>query len=329
MEEAGHLLKESVSRRPARAADLDQDRLLVKAARLYYENDLTQAAIADRMRLSRQKVQRLLDLAKEKGVVRILIEPLMGIYDDLERALEERFGLREAVVVETTAYDQESTVAREVGVGAAEYLLRVLRPKDRIVISWGGALLGMVNALRGHPHRDMRGVTVIQGLGAGVDPSRGDTHSTELTRRLAHFTGGQAVPLPAPGVAGSRQARNAFLHDPTVARVLEEARSADLAFVGIGAPRQDSILMREGSIVRWAELEALKKKGAVGDINLRYFDQEGRGIPSDLDDRVIGLTLEDFDGFPTWWASPAALQSSAPYAARCRGSSFTSLLPTT
>jgi DNA-binding transcriptional regulator LsrR (DeoR family) len=138
---------------------------------------------------------------------------------------------------------------------------------------------------------------VIQGLGAVVDPSR-DTHSTELARRLAHFLGGQAMPLPAPGVAGSSQARNAFLHDPLVARVLEAARSADLGFVGIGAPRQDSILIREGSIVRWAELEALKKKGAAGDINLRYFDREGRAIPSDLDDRVIGLTLDDFRRVP-------------------------------
>lgn len=297
MDEVGHLLNRSLPRRSARTADLDQDRLLVKAARLYFESDMTQAEIADRMRLSRQKVQRLLDLAKEKGVVRIVIEPLMGIHDDLERALEERFGLREAVVVETSAYDHEATVAREVGVAAAEYLLRVVRPKERIVISWGGALLGMVNALRRHPHRDMRGITVIQGLGAVVDPSR-DTHSTELARRLAHFLGGQAMPLPAPGVAGSSQARNAFLHDPLVARVLEAARSADLAFVGIGAPRQDSILIREGSIVRWAELEALKKKGAAGDINLRYFDREGRAIPSDLDDRVIGLTLDDFRRVP-------------------------------
>ena len=297
MEEPGHLLNSPRLRRPARTADLDQDRLLVKAARLYYESDLTQAVIADRMRLSRQKVQRLLDLAREKGVVRIVIEPLMGIHDDLERALEERFGLREAVVVETSAYDQEATVSREVGVGAAEYLLRVLRPKDRIVMSWGGALLEMVNALRRHPHQDMRGVAVIQGLGAVVDPSR-DTHSTELVRRLANFLGGQAVGLPAPGVAGSRQARNAFLHDPAVARVLEDARSAGLAFVGIGALRQDSILIREGSIVRWAELEALKKKGAAGDINLRFFDSEGRAIPSDLDDRVIGLTLEDFRIIP-------------------------------
>jgi DNA-binding transcriptional regulator LsrR (DeoR family) len=184
-----------------------------------------------------------------------------------------------------------------VGVAAAEYLLRVVRARDRIVISWGGALLGMVNALRRHPHRDMRGIVVIQGLGAVVEPSR-DTHSTELARRLAHFLGGQAMPLPAPGVAGSRQARNAFLHDPPVARVLQSARSADLAIVGIGAPRQDSILIREGSIVSWQELEALKKKGAVGDISLRYFDSEGRALASDLDDRVIGLTLEEFRAIP-------------------------------
>ena len=61
MEEVGHLL---TSREPSRF-DLDQDRLLVKVARLYYEADLTQAQIAGRMRLSRQKVQRLLDQAEQ------------------------------------------------------------------------------------------------------------------------------------------------------------------------------------------------------------------------------------------------------------------------
>ncbi|MCX7039906.1 MAG: sugar-binding transcriptional regulator [Spirochaetes bacterium] len=293
MEEVGHLLTSSTSSR----ADLDQDRLLVKVARLYYESDLTQARIAQRMRLSRQKVQRLLDSAKEKGIVRIVVEPLQGVHAELEKALEERYGLAEAVIVETSSYNDQSVVARETGVGAADYLLRVLRPKDRLVLSWGGTLLGMVNGLRRHPHRELRGVLVIQGLGGVVDPSR-DTHSSELARRLAHFLGGRAMALPAPGVAGNRAARNAFLRDAHVAKVLEAARMADIAFVGIGAPRQDSILVREGSIVRWEELEELKERGAVGDINLRYFDRSGKPIPSDLDDRVVGLALEDFRRIP-------------------------------
>jgi DNA-binding transcriptional regulator LsrR (DeoR family) len=293
MDDAGHLPTPANSTR----ADLDQDRLLVKVARLYYESELTQARIAQRMRLSRQKVQRLLDSAKEKGIVRVVVEPLQGIHAEWERSLEERYGLAEAVIVETSSYNDQAAIAREIGVGAADYLLRVVRPRDRIVLSWGGTLLGMVNGLRRHPHRDLRGVAVIQGLGGVVDPSR-DTHSSELARRLAHFLGGKAMLLPAPGVAGNRAARTAFLRDAHVARVLEAARSADIAFAGIGAPRQDSLLVREGSIVRWEELEELKGRGAVGDLNLRYFDGDGKHIASDLDDRVVGLDLEGFRAIP-------------------------------
>jgi DNA-binding transcriptional regulator LsrR (DeoR family) len=293
MNDVGHLPTPSESPR----LDLDQDRLLVKVARLYYESELTQARIAQRLRLSRQKVQRLLDTAKEKGVVRIVVEPLQGEHAAQERALEERYGLAEAVIVETAAYSDQAVVAREIGVAAADYLLRVLRPRDRVVLSWGGTLLGMVNALRRHPHREMRAVQVLQGLGGVVDPSR-DSHSAELVRRLAHFIGGRAIPLPAPGVAGSRTARNALLRDPHVSRVLEAARGADIAFVGIGAPRQDSILVREGTIVTWDDLEALKARGAVGDFNLRYFDSAGKPLASDLDERVVGLSLEDFRRIP-------------------------------
>jgi DNA-binding transcriptional regulator LsrR (DeoR family) len=83
-----------------------------------------------------------------------------------------------------------------------------------------------------------------------------------------------------------------------VARALECARAADIAFVGIGAPRQDSILIREGSIVSWQELEALTAEGAVGDINLRYFDARGHAMASHLDSRVIGLSLEEFRSIP-------------------------------
>jgi DNA-binding transcriptional regulator LsrR (DeoR family) len=305
MEERGHLpIPPSPSSSPERRSrvpplrarhgtDLDLDRLLVKVARLYHESGLTQVQIAGRLRLSRQKIQRLLDAALEKGIVRVVIEPLMGVHDDLEREMESRFGLQEAVVVETSDYDDQAAVAREVGVGAAEYLLRVVRPKDRIVVSWGGTVLAMVNALAGHPHRDMRDVVVVQGLGAVVDPSR-DVHSTELARRLAHFLGGQPVILPAPGVAGSRATARAFLSDPPVARALEQARGADIAFASIGAPRQDSILIREGSIVSWKELEALMAEGAVGDINLRYFNARGQAVTSALDQRTIGLSLEEF-----------------------------------
>jgi DNA-binding transcriptional regulator LsrR (DeoR family) len=270
----------------------DYARVLVKVARLYYEQELTQAEIGQRLRLSRQKVQRLLSQAREEGVVQISIRPVMDTLADLEKVVEQEFGLREAVIVETSAYDDQPHVAREVGAGAAEYLLRVVQPDDKIVVSWGGSLLSMVNAVAASPRReDLSNMTVVQGLGGLGDPNN-ETHASDLTRRLARALNGQALLLAAPGAAGNRVARNAFYDDPYVIQTLQVASSADMMFTGIGAPRPDSILVRDGHIVTWSELAALMEQGAVGDVNLRYFDKRGQKISSDLDKRVIGLDLK-------------------------------------
>ncbi len=270
---------------------VERQRLLVKVARLYYEQELTQSQVSERLRLSRQKVQRLLREARERDVVRISVRPVMNVYEQLEQALEQLFGLREAIVVETSAYQDQPTVMREIGVGAADYLARVLRPGDVLVMSWGGSLLGMIEALQaGNSAGLAASVTIVQGLGGLGDPTH-ETHAADLTRRLAQILGGQAILLPAPGVAGSLAAAEAYNGDPFVAAALERGATANLAFMGIGAPRRDSILMRQGTIVQWPELLDLQQGGAVGDINLRYFDGQGQLIPSKLNDRVVGLTL--------------------------------------
>jgi DNA-binding transcriptional regulator LsrR (DeoR family) len=271
----------------------DHERLLVKVSRLYYEHEMTQADISKQLRLSRQKVQRLLQTARREGVVQISIRPLMGIFDEEERQLEQAYGLREAIIVETSAYGDHDTVTQETGVAAAEYLLRVLQPNDTITISWGSSLRGMVNALYTSTSKnEAGGVRVVQGLGGLGDPTT-EVHAADLTRRLARILNGQAVLLPAPGITGSLAAGEAFLTDPHVQQALGAARSANLAFVGIGAPRRDSILIRRGTIVAWSELKTFKERGAVGDINLRYFNIDGDLIESALNDRVIGLTLDE------------------------------------
>jgi DNA-binding transcriptional regulator LsrR (DeoR family) len=271
----------------------DQERLLVKVSRFYYEHELTQSEISQRLRLSRQKVQRLLKQAKDLGIVQITIRPVIGAFPELERLLEKRFGLQEAVVIETTDFEDQYVVAREVGVGAADYLLRVVQPQDSIVISWGGSLLGMVNALYSGSQRSaLEGIKVIQGLGGLGDPNK-EVHAADLTRRMAQVFGGEAVLLPTPAVAGTREARDTYFEDPFVSHILNQAQSANLAVMGIGAPRMDSILMREGKIVTEQDLDSLHHNGAVGDINLRFFDENGKIVQSNFDQRVIGLTLDE------------------------------------
>jgi DNA-binding transcriptional regulator LsrR (DeoR family) len=275
---------------------LDYRRLLVKAARLYYENGLNQSEIGERLGLSRQKVQRILKEALDQAVVQITIQPIIGIFSDLERGLEERFGLAEAIVVETTTsvnHESQATIAREVGAGAAEYLIRVIRPHDTIAISVGNALLGMVNAMPHSSHLDATDLKIIQSLGGLGDP-RHDIHATQLVTRLAQALKAEPVLLGAPAVAGTREARDSFLQDPQVSRTLDMARSADMMFVGIGPSRSDSVVVQDfWKVMQPSTMDELHARGAVGSSNLRHFDANGRSFPSELDERIIGLSLDE------------------------------------
>jgi DNA-binding transcriptional regulator LsrR (DeoR family) len=272
---------------------LDEKRLLVKAARLYYEQDMTQLEISQRLRLSRQKIQRILSQAREEGIVNIAIRPIMGIFHELEKSLEKRFGLSEALVVEASGPENQNTIAREVGGGAAEYLTRLIRPNDKIVISWGNSLLGMVNALAAKPRTHIRGLTLIQGLGGLGDPNA-SIHGAELVRRAARALGAQPVLFPAPAIAASKAARNAFYADPYVMHTINLAKSANIAFVGIGSSDSDSIAVPDlWRFLPPNALPGLLAKGAVGSINLRYFDKQGRVVHSEINERTIGLNLDE------------------------------------
>ena len=275
---------------------LDHRRVLVKAARLYYDDGLNQVEIAERLRISRQKVQRMLQEARSHGVVQITIKPLIGLFSDLENGLEQQFGLAEAIVVETTTtgnHDAQATIAREVGVGAAEYLMRVIRPRDKIVISVGNSLLGMVNALPYSHPSDAVGVSVIQGLGGLGNPTQ-DAHATQLVSRLAQALNATPVLLGAPAVAGTREARDSFLRDPHVCHALEMACSADMAFVGIGTCNSNEVTVQDfWKVMHPSTLDDLKAQGGAGSVNLRYFDKQGRAFTSELDERIIGLSLDE------------------------------------
>ena len=142
------------------------------------------------------------------------------------------------------------------------------------------------------PSAELKGAVVIQGLGGLADPND-EVHAADLTRRLAKALNGQAFLLSAPAIAASCNSRDVFYKDQFTAESMERARQANLAFMGIGAPRPDSLLVKEGSIVSWPMLAELMSKGAVGDINLRYFDSQGQKVNSDLDTRVVGLTLDE------------------------------------
>ena len=272
----------------------EQHRLLYRIAQAYYVDGLTQKQIADRFGLSRPKVSRLLQKGRDNGVISITLFPPPNGMADLEHELERTFGLQEAVVVPVSNPGHHPTVVRELGPAAAECLNRCISGDEVIATAWGTSILAMADAL---PYRSWPGVTVVQLLG-GLGPVETLEHSAELTQHLARKLGARLRLLPAPGVVASRQMAEALKSDAQISAALKLAAEADIALVGLGTPTPYSIVLRTGTILSVEELDRLQDLGAVGDIALRYMDSEGSPIDLEINDRIIGLTIDQIRNIP-------------------------------
>jgi len=272
----------------------EEHRLLYRIAQSYYVDELTQQQIAKRFGLSRPKVSRLLQKARDERVVNITLVPPSGGMADLEHALEHKYELEEVVVVLIRDPHDLAAVARELGPAAAECLIRASRGDAVIGMTWGTTMTAVVDAL---PPRSWPDVTVVQMIG-GMGPVGELEHSTELARRAAQKLNATLRLLPAPGIVSTRAAAQALRSDRQIAETLDLATRADVAIVGLGIPLPDAILLRDGTILTQQDLEHLIEAGAVGDIGLRYIDAEGAPLDLEINDRIIGLTLQQIKDIP-------------------------------
>lgn len=268
--------------------------LMIKIAKLYYESGLTQETIADHMRLSRPKVSRLLHEARQKGVVKISILQESGDFSELEQLLENRFGLLEVVIGNVSDPDSPQVVSRELGIVAANYLKRVIWDGDVIGLTWGTTLSAMVDHVPAEKRRDVVVVQLVGGLG---EPDS-EVYVTEMVRRLSIALGATLRLLPAPGIVKSVESARLLCSDPYIAQALESATKVNIAFVGIGTMTSNSLLIRGGKIITQQEIDSLIKAGAVGEISIHFYDINGNPVHSEIDERVIGISLDTLRSLP-------------------------------
>lgn len=265
---------------------------MVEVAKLYYYEDLTQDQIGEVLGLSRQKVSRLLRLAKEEGLVQIRVLEDREASSTLEERLRERFRLRDARVATTFSQDT-GTVVKRIAQVAASYLRSIVEPHTSLGVAYGKTLFAMVPFLVPKP---TPGFQVVQIMG-GYGKLKGDVVAVELARALAQNFGGSVVYLLAPAFAKDAETRNALLGDARIAQVLELARRVDIALVGIGGVTSSATLLDTGDIYPH-EVDELIAKGAVGNICGNFYDVEGREVLCQADSRRISLTLQDLRKIP-------------------------------
>jgi lsr operon transcriptional repressor len=264
--------------------DRPVDEAVLRAAWLYYRDELTQNEIAEVLRVSRATVGRLLERARQEGIVRVELDAeLLGAYG-LARELEGCFAGTEVIVVPNDGIEHDQAALNQRVARAAAQLLRSrVAPGDALAIGWGDTVARTLSELAGSS--DLGEIVSLTG---GVSSYLGPVAETYRNRLTM---------IPAPFLASTPELAQAISAEATVERCMKRAISAPWKLVGIGALDAGASLVRLGYQTS-DDLAALAAQGAVGDVIGQFFNADGLILDVELHDRRIGVALSDLDAAP-------------------------------
>lgn len=281
---------------------MQDERFIIKAAEMYYKNNISQQEIAKRLNVSRTTISRALTRAKAEGYVEIKINYPEGGLMNEEARLESKYALREAIVARQ---GDGSSVAEQVGAFAADYVLRTIHGDMTIGLTRGTTLKCMVESLA----QDVRlkflkteSIDVVPmmpavNLPANLDRGTRLAYSNYLVDEFAHTLGANGYQLLTPQYVSSPDAKRVLLNEPSVASVFDKLRSADLAVFGIGTVGEGSTLVKAG-VLDAQGANRLKKSGGVSEVLAHILDEDGNVIDGGFEERLMSLSLEDLKNIP-------------------------------
>ena len=266
--------------------DASEHQLISRVAWLYFNEELTQAEIGERLGLTRLKVNRLLQAGREAGLIRVVINTAFKDCVALEAGLVREFGLVRAMVVPTPERDGQNRY-ETIGRPAGEYASLQLQDGQRLGVGWGYTLCAAIN---GMVIRNFRNVSVTS-LYGGVP--RSPVNPFDSTAMIARKL--QAVVcnhLPAPMFVSTREVRDTIADQPFFRTFYEEALGVDMILTAVGDMTAQATNIALGAITQ-DQRRDLARAGAVGEFFGRFLDAQGNVVDHEVNQCSMS---PDFDG---------------------------------
>lgn len=263
--------------------------LMAAIARRYYLDGRSKVEIADEFGFSRFKVARLIEAARESGLVHIEIRPAGAVDVDMSVRLQERFQLQHAVVVDTPN-DNPTDLRQHLGRAAADLLAEVIAPPDVLGLAWARSVSAMTSALPRLP-----GVPVVQLTGA-LSFQTGDVSPIDLVRDIARVAGGPAYAFYAPFTVRDAATARALREQPEVAQAFQQLPRITKAVAGIGFWGPGDSTLYDAADER--DRQALSRLGVCADISGVFLTADGEPVKTDLAERMIGIDAEQMRAIP-------------------------------
>lgn len=268
-----------------------QRRTMTLISKLYYEENMTQQQIAKQTGLSRMKVSRILQKAKEEGIVRIIVD-YSGVYPDLEQDIKDKYKLKDVVIVDTSIGNSSK---EQVASAAAYYLERHLGGGSTVAVGWGSTMRLIPDYIQKMDDPELLFSPIIGGHGQ----SELDMHATTIASTLAKRTGGRSLSLIAPALVKNKEEKAFLIDDNQVKRVIEQTSQAEYAVFSLGNPLAADSSIKKSGYISEADLEQLETEDAICDVvSVVFLDKNSHICCRNITERCIGITEEQLKKIP-------------------------------
>ena len=269
--------------------------LILRIARMRYEERRAQRDIARQFGISEAAVSRALKEAMDLELVEIRVQPPPGRDSTLERRLRDRFPVERVVVVE--AERNPRITLEHVGHAVAEEIAFRLADDSVIGVGDGESVAAVARSM---PRLWLRDVEIVPLIG-GVGQLDHAVQSAEIAREMARRIDARVRHLPVPAVMPSAAAAADLIEAPAVRDAFAAMARCSLALVGVGALDETLSLLQQG-VVSADDLKDMRRLGAIGMICGRAIDHDGHHVSSDFDKRILSASVPLLQAIPTRFA---------------------------
>ncbi len=273
---------------------------LFDIAKLHFEEGYSQREVAERMGLSRIKVNRLLQTARDRGIVRVLVVPRLehAYLRQIEDILQKKYDLQDVLLIPGRAEilrgkgllpsNTQEAIVESLAHQAAQYLDQQISSDDILTINWGRVMHAVVDHLS--PSKTLLGLKIYPLLG-NFSAQPESFEANLLAQEVASAYGAKFNWLVSPAIVRNLQQQEVVRELTLVQNTLQEINKATIAITTIGAPDANHSTVVKRAWLEPSEVQALMQRGAVGEIACWWFNAQGDEV-RDQQIYPIGLGLE-------------------------------------
>ncbi len=259
-------------------------RMRLRAAWMYFIEELTQNDIAQQLGVGRVTVVRLLTDARERNEVKFSIQGGLGECIELAREMEKRFQIEEVIVVPMSNAQADATGPISTATGM--FLNEIVTPGLRIGVGWGRTLLESLGYITEVAIPDMSVVSLLGGI-----TKVKQFNPSEFAWRFSNLFQADCYLMTAPAIVDSPATKKVLIDYCGLGEVFERAQLLDAVLLSVGDLGVESTPYRNG-FVSESVRSSMVAQGAVGETLFNYFDAKGKPVTNSITGCVMTVPLK-------------------------------------